>query len=259
MQRKKLFGQAFLPLSFPMQNLSECDLISLIIGGKTNRSLFQPRDLAKRVLKHFDGLIGLKKAKVEEFLQIEGLGRERTYSLLASVELGWRLLNFNIPLGEPYLGSEQVFEAYRSRLGREEVEVVWVLLLDIRLRKVDALEVFRGALSGALIHPREILRLVLLHQAAAFILLHNHPSGDPKPSRSDFLITRKLKEASDLLQIDFLAFFIFKRRSFRFFAQPFLFSWGVLEIANAPAGTSLVTVAPAAINAPSPTSTGATN
>jgi len=219
MQKKKQFGQRFPPLPFLFEHLKEHELLSLIIGNCSNSSFYQSKNLSEKILKRFNGFQGLRKSKLDDLLKIEGLSKNKALSILASLELGWRLLHSNFLLGEPYVGSGQVFEAFRSRLGREEVEVVWVLLLDVRLRKVDALEVFRGGLTGALVHPREILRLVLTHEAAAFILLHNHPSGDPEPSRADFMITRKIKAAADLLQIDFLDHIIFAQNAYYSFSD----------------------------------------
>jgi DNA repair protein RadC len=160
--------------------------------------------MAKALLHGFGNMNRLSKAEVEDLQIYSGLKASQSLALLAAFELGWRLCRRPWEPGQVFSGPRQVFESFRSSVGRERVEVVWVLLLDCRLRLMDSLEISRGAVSGALVHPREVLKPVVSRQAAAFILLHNHPSGDPQPSPEDFLVTRQISQAAHIFRIDFI-------------------------------------------------------
>ena len=197
------------------KNLKDSELLCDVLN--IDRS-FTPW-VSKNLLNKFSGLRGLRKAKYQDVIGVDGIKKNQAQTLMACIELGWRLVHSPLNLGQTYENSFQVFRAYRALLGREEVEVVWLLLLDARLRKMECLEVFRGSLTGSILHPREILRLVLLKNAVAFILLHNHPSGDPKPSPEDQRITKGIKRAANLLQIDFLDHLIITEGSFYSFSD----------------------------------------
>ena len=121
-----------------------------------------------------------------------------------ALQMSWQFWHQPGKSGDPFLTSAQVFELSRHTLGREGVEVVWLLLLDARLCKISFQEIFRGTVTGSILHPREVLQRALLAGAAGFILVHNHPSGNPRPSAEDERITRVLSRAANLVQIDFI-------------------------------------------------------
>jgi DNA repair protein RadC len=183
-----------------LKDLSEEELLSLALEVENERD----GHVLERIRQRFGTPQALFQADLADFDFAEEGMRRKIRSLMAAWELGWRFLHCPWREGERFQDSAQVFHAFRTIIGREKVECVWILLLDARLRKIHALEIARGGLTQALIHPREILRHVLLRQAAGFILIHNHPSQDPRPSAEDFLITRQIAKACEIFRIDFL-------------------------------------------------------
>jgi DNA repair protein RadC len=99
---------------------------------------------------------------------------------------------------------ERVFDAFGKEFMALRQESLRVLLLDARLRLIRAEEITRGSVSECMAHPREIFRQAMIHSAYAVVVLHNHPSGDPAPSAADIRITRSLREAAQLLQINLI-------------------------------------------------------
>lgn len=146
-----------------------------------------------------------------------GAGTERFEALL---ELSRRVLS--PPPGraeEPVASASDVFLRYRWRLASLPSERFLALLLDVRNRPFREVEVSRGILDGALVHPREVFSEAVRLRAASVLLLHNHPSGDPSPSRGDREATRKLKAAGELLGIPLLDHVVVGRRSWHSFRE----------------------------------------
>lgn len=103
--------------------------------------------------------------------------------------------------GEPFKGSTDVYAHYRERLAAETVEFFIAVLLDNKHRKLRDLVVGQGSLTASIVHPRDVYSRIIRHAAAAVIFVHNHPSGDPTPSREDIEITRRLREVGDLIGV----------------------------------------------------------
>lgn len=176
-------------------------------------------DCVARLRKACGEVHALRRMAGVEVIQAAMLTAEEARALQAVLDFAWMFLESPWPSSEPLRTSEQVFQAFRGRLGCEKVEVVWVVLLDARLRPLESVEVSRGSVAGALLHPRDVLRPVLLRQAASFIVLHNHPSGDPEPSRADLDVTRKIARAAEVFQIDFLDHIIVTAQKYYSFAD----------------------------------------
>jgi DNA repair protein RadC len=132
-----------------------------------------------------------------------GIGLAKAAALAAAFELGIRLAREQIhaaPLDTP----EQIHRYYAPQLQHLPQEQVLVVGLDTRLRHINTTVVSVGTVNEAAAHPREILRPVIARAAYAFILIHNHPSGDPSPSRADESVTRRISEAATLMQLRFV-------------------------------------------------------
>lgn len=103
--------------------------------------------------------------------------------------------------GEAFQGSGAVYAHFRERLASEVVEHFYAVLLDNKHRRIKDVLVSKGSLTASIVHPRDIYRPVIEHSAAAVIFVHNHPSGDPTPSKEDISITQRLREVGDLMGV----------------------------------------------------------
>ncbi|MBA6144650.1 DNA repair protein RadC [Pseudomonas juntendi] len=112
-----------------------------------------------------------------------------------------QLANLRMRRGRALTSPKEVFGHLQALLAEYEHEVFALLMLDSKHRVIDFYELFRGTLDGASVYPREVVKLALEHNAAAMILVHNHPSGDPEPSLADRNLTHKLKQALDLVGV----------------------------------------------------------
>ena len=112
-----------------------------------------------------------------------------------------QLANLRLRRGRALTSPKEVFSHLQTLLGEYEHEVFALLMLDSRHRVIAFQEMFRGTLDGASVYPREVVKVALEHNAAAVILVHNHPSGDPEPSQADRNLTHKLRDALNLVEV----------------------------------------------------------
>jgi len=144
-------------------------------------------------------------------------GRELRWE--AALELARRAFSAPVCRPEPFRCAAEVFERYRFRFASSPVEVFLAVLLDVKHRPVREERVSVGVLDGSLIHPREVFAAAVRERAAAVILLHNHPSGDPGPSPEDREVTRRLRNAGEILGIPVLDHVIVGDRAFFSFRE----------------------------------------
>lgn len=181
-------------------SLSDAELVGIFINeGRPGENAVQ---MASRLISEVHGLRNMSRCTPQSLTRLKGLGPAKAATLAAAFELGRRAEQEalrEVELTEP----EQVYAYLGRQLQSLVHEEVHVILLNTRLKLVHTECVFKGGLSSTQAHSREILRLALLHAAHAFVLVHNHPSGDPNPSSADLNFTRKLSDAADLLSIKF--------------------------------------------------------
>lgn len=179
--------------------LSDAELLAIFLrSGVAGKSAV---DLAREILTQFGGLRPLLLAEEEFFCRTHGLGKAKYALLRAVLEMGRRHLASILERGDA-ITSPNATRAYLSaRLRDYPYEVFSCLFLDNRHRVLAYEELFRGTIDGASVHPREVVRRALHHNAAAVILAHNHPSGVAEPSRADEAITRRLQDALALVDI----------------------------------------------------------
>lgn len=184
------------------ENVSLSDLIAILLRtGSRDESAVH---LAERLLYENQGLIGLAQAAPPEIAKLKGIGITKAVTVAAALELGKRLRDHG-PLGRPVIrNSHDVKEHMMARLRYQQKEKFFVLPLSTKNHVLAEKEVSVGSLNASIVHPRELFRAAIEHAAASVILVHNHPSGDPAPSREDIEITRKLVEAGNLLEIPVL-------------------------------------------------------
>jgi len=188
------------------ENLTDAELLAIIIrtGSRNDTSL----DLTKRILsRHTDdrGLGYLKKASISELCRIKGVGRVKAIQIKAAMELGSRISESRGNSKKDRISSpDDLGMLYMERFRHCAREHFVVLVLNTRNEVIKELNISIGSLSETVVHPREVFSEVLREPAAAVILMHNHPSGDPSPSRNDKETTKRLEEAGKILGIRIL-------------------------------------------------------
>lgn len=199
------------------QTLSLSELIALVL--RTGAPGASACDLASRLLERFRSLDGIAGAGDAELARVPGLGPAKIAALRAALELGARYAATPLRPGERLAGPEQVFAHFSARTRQLRQEVFSALLLDARQRLIREVEVSRGSLNQSLVHPREVFAPALRESAAAILVVHNHPSGDPRPSREDHEVTRRLRRAGEILGVPLLDHVVLGAEGYTSFAR----------------------------------------
>ena len=182
--------------------LGDNELIAIVVGSGSRRG--NALALANEILDNAGGLHGIPRIGVEDLKRLEGMGTAKAAQVLAAVELGRRTL-LRCPPARVQFGNPREVAAYLlPQFGSKPVEQFGVIMLDTKHRLLRTAIVSVGTLDSSPAHPREIFREAASASAAAIILFHNHPSGDPSPSREDVELTRRLVSAGELMGIDVL-------------------------------------------------------
>jgi len=183
--------------------LSAQEILSLILGrGIKGESIMMT---SQKLLSRFGNLKGIANASIEELTQTKGIGPAKAAQIKAALELSKRL---EADVGEkpkPVLKSpEDVAAVMRSKLKGKKKEHFWVLCLDTRNKLINWKQVSIGSLDTSIVHPREVFKEAVSSSAASVIFVHNHPSGDPEPSKEDIELTKRLVKAGEIIGIDVL-------------------------------------------------------
>lgn len=186
--------------------LSDAELLAIVLRTGTHGKTAV--DLARGLLSQHDGLRSLFNLSKSEFCATPGIGIQTYAHLQAVKELGKRYLQENVVKEDALLHSTATKKYVASKLGDYTHEVFACLFLDNRHRIIKFAELFQGTINQTFVHPREVVKQALHYNAAAVILAHNHPSGDTTPSHADMEITKRLKEALQLVDIKLLDHFI---------------------------------------------------
>ena len=156
---------------------------------------------AERLLKHFESIQKIAHSSREEMRIIGGLSEKQVSSLSLALELGREACSVPMRAGERFTSSWELYQRYRARFFSSDREYFFSLHLNSKNQVIREVMVAIGSLSGAMIHPREVFSPAVRDSAAALVFLHNHPSGDPKPSPQDRDCTRRLAQAGQILGI----------------------------------------------------------
>jgi DNA repair protein RadC len=179
--------------------LSEAELLALVL--RTGHRGADALEVAAHLLRDAGGLAPLCRRSHSQLCLGRGLGPAKAGSLLAAIEIGRRLASHRLRRGDSIRGPQDVYDHFYQRMRSHHREHFMVLLLDGRHRVMEESQVSQGTLTASLVHPREVFRGAVRAAAAALVLVHNHPSGDPTPSAEDLEVTRRLVAAGDLLGI----------------------------------------------------------
>lgn len=181
--------------------LTDAELLALFFG--TGLPGMNAIDMGRMLIKQSGSLQALSRRSLNDLMRIKGIGPAKACQLAAIFEFGKRLAierRSQSPLDSP----DAVYDLLGPTLQSLNHESLQVLLLNTKYHLIQVQEISKGGLNECIAHPREILRAAITHSAYAFILVHNHPSGDPSPSSADRKLTRQLKLASEHVSIEML-------------------------------------------------------
>ncbi|MEK6735028.1 MAG: DNA repair protein RadC [Pseudomonadota bacterium] len=186
--------------------LSDTELLAIFLRtGITGKSAV---DLARDLLKHYGSLTKLFAANQDSFCQLHGMGSAKYAQLQAVMEMSRRALAEELENKNAMNSPRLVRDFLRLSLANKEHEVFIGIFLDAQNHVITSEELFSGTLTQASIYPREVVKHALLHNAAAMIFAHNHPSGTAEPSHADKVLTQSLKQALALIDVKVLDHFI---------------------------------------------------
>lgn len=180
--------------------LGDNELVALVLGTGTRGAT--ALGLANDLLQRRGGVHGLARSSADDLAQVGGIGRARAAQVVAAVELG-RRVSARGPSARVQLRSPHDAAAYLlPTFGARAVEQFGLVLLDSKHRVLRTTVVASGTLNSTIVHPRDVFREAMLGAAAAIVVFHNHPSGDPSPSPEDVELTRRLRAAGVLMGIE---------------------------------------------------------
>jgi len=182
--------------------LSHAELIAILLRtGLKGTNVVQ---VGQQLLNKFGSLQALARASLADLQKVKGIGRDKAVTLMAAFALAHKMAR-ELQDESPVLDNqENVVALLRARNLVKNVETLQVLLLNTRKRLIRVEEVIDGTIDTLLVHPREVFKCAIAANAAAVVLAHNHPSGDPTPSEADIKVTRDLIRAGQLLKIEVL-------------------------------------------------------
>jgi DNA repair protein RadC len=183
--------------------LTDAELIAILIGSGSRTETAV--ELSKRILHHYDNdLNKLAKASIQELSNFRGIGEAKAISIIAALEIGRRRDDTEIKAVESILSSKDAYNLMRRHLVDLNHEEFWIILLGRSSKILSKELISKGGLSGTVADPKIIFHVALQHQASGIILIHNHPSGNLKPSQLDISLTKRLSEAGRILDIQIL-------------------------------------------------------
>ena len=201
-------------LAYGPSGLSNAELLAILLrSGTRKKSVLR---IAEEILARIkeQGLMGMVHISVAELAKIDGVGKVKAATLQAAIELARRLAVQQSAKIQMITGPEDVARYAMPHYRFEQKEHFAVLLLNTKNHVISMPEVSVGSLSASVVHPREVFRAAIDHAAAAMILLHNHPSGDPTPSREDIAVTERLVKAGKIMDIPVLDHVVLGRDRF---------------------------------------------
>ncbi len=193
------------------ERLSDAELLAVLIrtGTKDNTAL----DIAGKLLVEFGGLRGLGEASIERLSEIHGVGKIKAITLKSAFELGKRCILESRMKKAQITGTEQLAALYSAEM-RTSQEQFRIVLLDTRSRVIRDEKIALGSSNRAIVSPKEVFKAAISGRAETIILMHNHPTGDPSPSREDYMLTGRLVSAGKLIGISVVDHMIFGDNSY---------------------------------------------
>ena len=185
-------------------SLSDVELLAVLLRTGTQGE--NAVDLARRVLYHAgeNGILGIHQFNVERLKKIKGIGQVKAIQISCISELAKRLSKASYEETVCFTEPKTIAQYYMEDLRHANQEQMKLLLLNTKSRLIGETDISKGTVNSAVISPRELFVEALQKNAVSIVLLHNHPSGDPTPSKEDVLITRRIQEAGRLIGVELL-------------------------------------------------------
>lgn len=198
--------------------LSDAELLAIILGSGSRKE--SAVELAKRVLESAKGnLIELGRYNLKQLMEFNGIGEAKAISIAAALEIGRRRREQEFFVKEKITSSNDVFELMHGDLSDLNIEEFWIVILNRANKVLKKIKISSGGVSGTVADTRVIFKSAIDELASAIILVHNHPSGNLKPSKADISLTKKLKSAGEVLDIPTLDHLIIAENSYFSFAD----------------------------------------
>lgn len=192
-------------IKFGPSSLTDAELLAIIIrtGSKGEQSI----ELADRILGYSNndkGILNILHLSFDELIELKGIGRVKAAQIKCIAEFSKRISKTSAHKNLTFSNPNTIADFYMEQLRHCEREKLILLLLNTRSILIKDIELSCGTVNASLVSPREIFIESLKYNAVYIILIHNHPSGDPNPSRDDILITKRIKEAGDFIGISLI-------------------------------------------------------
>jgi DNA repair protein RadC len=182
-------------------SLTDSELLAIFFGsGIVGLSAI---GLGQLFIERYRSLNALSRLSVDELQSQKGIGEAKALHLAAAFELGKRLARESYN-GAPMNQPDAILSLMGAEMRAEPQEVLKIVLLNTRLTLIGVEEITRGSINETVAHPRDVLHHVVRRRAHGFVIVHNHPAGDPQPSTADRNFTRRLREASEIMQVSFI-------------------------------------------------------
>ena len=201
------------------ENLSDAQLLAIILRTGDRVDKTSAVDLARILIDKFGNFRELDSASISELQSIKGIGPAKSAQMKAALEIGKRFLRQKTEPKEKIKSVEDVFNYYKPYLRDLKKEVFKVILLDGRNKIIKDVTISEGSLTKSIVHPREVIKEATKESAAALIFVHNHPSGESKPTKDDIEITERLIKACDIVGIRVLDHIIIGANDYYSFAD----------------------------------------
>ncbi|MCI8394009.1 MAG: DNA repair protein RadC [Bacilli bacterium] len=182
-----------------VESLSDVDLLAILL--RTGTKDISVRDLAMKILIELESLENLSNTSLEKLSKIHGIGEVKAITLLSALELGKRANTFIITKKKRIKTVEDILNIFQSRLEKMTQEHFIAVFLNSKNEVIQFRTIFIGSANRSIVHPRDIFKEAIKYSAVKIIVLHNHPSGDPTPSKEDAIFTNRLLKSGELLQI----------------------------------------------------------
>ncbi len=182
--------------------LTDAELLGIIIrDGTTN---YRAVDLAQELLSKYGDFRKLSSVSIGELCKVRGIGPARAAQIKASLAIAKRFSTISVRPSQQFKCSKDIFDHFHERLREKKQEIFFIILLDNKNRIIKELDISKGSLTSSIVHPREVFNPAIKESAVSVIFVHNHPSGDPEPSKEDIQMTRRLLEVGDVVGIKVL-------------------------------------------------------
>lgn len=203
-------------------SLSDAELLAILLGSGNRKETAV--ELARKILRKVnDNLDELARLSLTDLMTFPGVGEAKAVAIIAALELGRRKNESEVIVREKIRSSRDAFEIFQCTLSDKPYEEFWILLLNKANKLIGKSCISEGGISGTVVDPKKIFKIALDHHASSIILGHNHPSGNIQPSDADKKITKKIREAGEMLEVAVLDHLIIGEKNYFSFADEGIF------------------------------------